>query len=1831
MATASKKVLFFCNQTSCITICKSCLSQLTIIALLFIAQEQILAQGFSNNPPIPGDYEATLVVEEDTPIGDVIGNITASDDDGQPLTFKTSTPDTTQLVELSSPRDVPGIPRTKVVDIILKSVLDRDFAPTQRRLYFSVSDGESSVPLWITLFIKDVNDVAPQFVNLPYEVTIKEDTLPGTVIFSGVSAKDPDNGRGASYTMESDAQAADIEYLRTFEIKPYNGNISLLLPLDYEKHSYYQFKITAEDEGGLKAEPAGFVVYVLDVQDSPPTFVNLPYSTEIDEDKAKGASVQQVVAVDGDSGIPNDITYSFVSGEYANFDIDSTTGVISIKETLNRDSETMRNTGGVYAMIVQAAEIVPPEQVNNGETTATTLVTITVRDVNDNAPTFSQNNYKATILENMQQNVPVGFEGNIMRVSDIDQGTNSHFSVTFQKGGEPFDDFSPQPQEIYSESSVFIRVNNSTALDYEKNQRVIFEVVARELDTVEKRSSTATVTIEIEDMNDNAPEFSSSNYTLDVEENTVPGTSVAVYTATDLDSGSFGEIKYSLRGGNGRFSIEENTGILRVTGNVDREENQEFYLTVEAQDGGGLRTPAEIAVTVLDKNDNEPVFKRDDYDGIIREGDVDFVRPLKVEAIDNDASNTPNSLVSYQIVNAPPGLSENFTIDSSTGEITLTDPLDYETLDPALNGKVTLTVEAYDAGDPVRSSQVFVNITVEDENDFRPQFSEKNYTTDIPENSDEGFVVKTVTATDLDGTSPNNDFIYRIESGAFDKFRIDFKTGAVEVEKRADLDRESKGEYTLSISAIDRGTPPLTGRCILTIRLNDINDETPVFDMETASTEIPENTAVGSTFYTFGASDPDLESNLEYHLGEVSAFSGEKGSKPLNVTATGVKTYFGIGLNTGKVFVRNELDRETAERIILEIVVEDKNAQEGEQTATGTLTVTLSDSNDNAPQFSQPGGYTVDVPESESLQSIVLQVSSTDADDGQVITYSIGTATFDAFTISNDGTIRLKNELDREKDDQVEFEVIATDNGVQPLSSTATVTIVVLDANDNAPIFDPNHKVNFEVAEDVAVGFPVTRITATDLDDGDFGTVHYALVGPDTEDGMFAIDEDTGEISVAKELDREVKALYKFEVEATDSMLNPEESESARSRITVVIKDVNDNQPEFTQVIPDKPTVPESFQGGQNVATVVANDKDDPTTDSGKILFSLGDDTNATSVTGSPLFQISSAGVISASIGLSGYSGFYYVTVVASNPGGPAGTEKQVVIQVLDVNDETPRFVKPSQDNDVAYVMENSETGTFVFQLEAQDNDAGDNGVVRYSILPLPNSDMDGSSQFAVDAVTGIITTVLEVNAELQSRYELRVQAADQGFPTPAKTSLTLIVVVQDKNDHKPEFVGLSAPHVIRMKENETSCANVSLAIDRDLNTTFTVICYYLIGVDVPDKFTLGRQDGQLCLKTPLDRETTPYVNVVILALEECYRSDIPTQMISMGIGDLFPAMYRPAHTNKTWIKLQVTDINDNPPVFRTKDLALGVTRVTQFGKFILELRNDVEDKDTALWGIDYFEITSEFEAHPAALKKELEDLGVKEPFKLFRNGSVKTNMYFKPQMSGFFTVNLRVYDKGRLYDDARLRISLINDDQRLIIIFRRSIDSVGPLKDEIVKRLSDKLNYRIVVDSIQTHETETGAADLAKTDMFIHGEDFETNEVIPAARLLSIIDQKSALLISLLNDYNVLQVIPTYKENLDDGLEDKLKMALILVSVVLGSICVILAIILYYTYKRYQRKLKAATAMAYVNSGCEPKESDLYKADIPGTNIHSFENANPIFLEKMMLDNNEDGNTTAA
>lgn len=1461
---------------------------------------------------------------------------------------------TLELVELKNYRQNGT---SWVMDIVLKKSLDRDFDQSERRLTFSCTDGQSTIALEVTLMILDVNDVAPQFVNLPYKVTVSENETVDAVIFSGIQVFDPDNGRGSTfeYSMTTEAQSADAEYRTTFEISQVTGKIKLKRKLDYEQHSIYIFKVGVKDMGepvALTGKPADFVVTVVDVQDTPPIFLNLPYNAVLQETDAIGTSVLRVLGRDGDQGIPNELSYSFLSGAYENFDINKTTGWITVTATLDRDSPAMASNGGVYAMFVQATEINKVGQPNYGNTTATAMVTISVQDVNDNGPAFSQTYYTAEIQENMQNGVPIYFLNDTMRVADPDQGKNSHFALSLTKNGQPFYDFKTLPAEVYSESTVLIRVNNSNALDYERERKVVFQVVAREIDTAERRSSTATVTVSILDMNDNAPNFTQSQYIFSVLEDAAVGQRIGDILARDQDSGSYGNISYSLRGGNNKFRVDGLSGALSLNGPLDRETTSEYFLSAEAMDGGGLRAPTEIRIVITDVNDNPPVFRRSDYEGVVKEQAATFLRPIVVEAHDEDQPNTANSLVHYRIERWPNGLKTNFSIHPTSGLITLETPLDYEKLDPALDGKIVLVVAAVDSGanGTALTSTVLVNITVEDINDFRPVFNSSEYTMHILENATADTLVLSVYATDRDSTSPNNEFFYRIENGALDKFRISFSSGEIFVESGAKLDREEKREYRLRVSATDRGNSPLIGFCNVTIILDNVNDEPPRFTQSNDAVSVLENQTIGGNVYNYVAIDTDDDSNLRYTLldNQTKAFD-EKG-EVVDAFPTGVNKYFDVRANNGTIYVASTLDRETAERVVVKIFVQDWNAvNNSEQTATATLTITLLDVNDNAPTFLPTAQYHVNVSEAENVNSVILRVMSMDRDRAQQVTYGLARDVVDVTgvdyfsVIESTGAVSLKLKLDRENKMLQTFIITARDSGTPQKTSSATVFVTVTDENDNVPQFVA-FPVEFQVYEDASVGHEVYIITANDNDAGDFGTVVYSIEGADNNGGNFQIGPSTGRLTVAKQLDREAKSEYRLEVMATDSDPDLVNRKSRRAALTLRILDVNDNAPQFQPLGSSSPTVTEIADVGTSVFAVTATDPD--AGENGTVFYELIAGTNYTNATsgGHALFAIENkSNVVKVALGLQSKADYYFITVRASDMGRNSRfTTQRYVIEVNDVNNVIPQFTHPDPDKAVVTIAEDAPPGSLVIKLVAVDTDTGRNGEVEYGLKT--GQDRKIYSTFGLNATTGELVTKLGLDREVTSEYKVEVKATDHGFPNNYSTSLTLTVRVKDVNDQPPVFDRnvIATPYEVSFWENETSqaCNNVSVAVDKDSEFTFTIICYYLVGVEAAGKFRLDPA-GALCLETNqvLDRELIgDFTNLVVRASDNCNEIPAPPALTQPSLTSP-PASYNAQRADLLWVRVNIRDVNDHNPVFLRHDLALGITRDTQFGRFIFNLK----------------------------------------------------------------------------------------------------------------------------------------------------------------------------------------------------------------------------------------------------------------------------------------------------
>ncbi|XP_053388584.1 cadherin-23-like, partial [Mercenaria mercenaria] len=314
-----------------------------------------LTQVLCNNGPI-FSQQPTLIKREDTPINSTIGTLMATDDDG-PEELKFSIPAghvTEQYVRLDNVRGLSTEGRK--ADIVLIKELDRDFTKNSYiKLRFVVEDnpgGEGNIIVQeITLFITDVNDEYPIFRETRYEKNVLENATSGSLVVT-VKADDPDTGEDIKYSMKPVGQAISDDYKNAFKIDQKSGSITVNNTLDANIHNYYEYTLIATDNVKRTGQSV-LLIKVVDVQDKPPYFTNLPYSTSIFENATVSTQIVQVTALDGDKGDSNTVSYSFVGGQTTNFEIDSTSGWITVKSTLDRDAPDVRQSGGVYAIYVK--------------------------------------------------------------------------------------------------------------------------------------------------------------------------------------------------------------------------------------------------------------------------------------------------------------------------------------------------------------------------------------------------------------------------------------------------------------------------------------------------------------------------------------------------------------------------------------------------------------------------------------------------------------------------------------------------------------------------------------------------------------------------------------------------------------------------------------------------------------------------------------------------------------------------------------------------------------------------------------------------------------------------------------------------------------------------------------------------------------------------------------------------------------------------------------------------------------------------------------------------------------------------------------------------------------------------------------------------------------------------------------------------------------------------------------------------------------------------------------------------------------------------------------
>ncbi|XP_017282618.1 protocadherin beta-16-like [Kryptolebias marmoratus] len=547
------------------------------------------------------------------------------------------------------------------------------------------------------------------------------------------------------------------------------------------------------------------------------------------------------------------------------------------------------------------------------------------------------------------------------------------------------------------------------------------------------------LSLQVQDINDNAPTFQKDLVKLEISESADKGAKYRITAAHDSDIGQNSVQSYILQP-NAHFvfkihatSSGSKYGELVLDKELDREEQQELNLLLTAVDGGSPQRSGTVVihVTVLDANDNAPVFTEAVYTAWLPENS-----PLKTPVITvkaTDADEGVNGEVSYEFSRLSDKSGKLFSLNQKTGEIFVTDEIDFEE-----GSKYEMMVEAKD-GYGLSSEAKFI-IEIIDVNDNAPGIFLKSLSNPIPENVPPGTEVGIINVQDRD-SEINRQVRCSIMLNVPFKLVPSIKN-YYSVVTTGQLDRELVSDYNITISATDEGSPPLSSSKTVHLSVADINDNPPVFEEQSYSAYVSENNKAGSTLCSVTARDPDWRQNgtVVYSL------------LPGEVNGASVSSYVSVNGDTGVIHAVRSFDYEQFRSFKVHVMARDNGSPP--LSSNVSVSVFISDVNDNSPQilYPTPEGssfMTELVPKAAHGGSLVSKVIAVDADSGQNawLSYHIVKSTDPGlFTIGlHSGEIRTQRDISQSDSMKQNLIVAVKDNGQPPLSATCAMYLLISD------------------------------------------------------------------------------------------------------------------------------------------------------------------------------------------------------------------------------------------------------------------------------------------------------------------------------------------------------------------------------------------------------------------------------------------------------------------------------------------------------------------------------------------------------------------------------------------------------------------------------------------------------------------------------------------------------------------------------------------------------------------------------------------------------------------
>ena len=1298
----------------------------------------------------------------------------ASDPEGTSLTYSASGADAS-LFTLDSSSGELAFKQSPNYEQALDSDADNVY-----QLDITAADGTNQTSQALTISITDVNE-APAFASASVDLNTDENAVSFTHIVD--AAVDEDSGEQLAYVLSGADQSA-FDFDAATRALSFKQSPNFEQPTDQNTDNVYQISITASDADYSTTQ--AIAIAVADLNDEAPQFTSATSLALDFTSVVVGAIVYSAQATDADLG--DQITYALSGADASHFSFDSSSGALAFSELPSLENPIDADKDNVYQLSITATDL--------GANSTDLALSINVVDDTGSAPTFTQASTSITVDENTASVIYTA------QASDVDPGDTLTYSIS----GTDFSLFT-----IGSSSGELAFISPP---DHEQpadsGADNIYNLAITATDSIGKQAQQS-LTISVNNLNDNQPAFNLSSSSFDVPENS---TAVANIAAADADGDDLSFSLISTTDAN-HFTIDPTSGALSFNQAPDFETPQDsnadntYELELSVFDGSHTTTQS-ISVTVTNI-DEAPSFASTTQNLSVNENSSGSFYTAQ-------ASDPENTSLTYSASGADAGL---FTINNTSGDLSFNSSPNFETpLDSDTNNVYQLDITTTDGTNQVSQS---ISISITDVNEA-PAFASASVNLDVDENA-AGFTHTVDAATDPD---QGETLTYQLGGDDAAAFDFDSATRALSFKQSPNYeqptDQNSDNTYQITITATDG---EYSASQSIVIAVSDYNDEAPQFTSATSLALDFTSVFVGAIVYTAQATDADLGDQITY------ALSGADASHFSFYSSSGALAFSELPS------LENPKDANTDNVYQLSITATDLGANSTDL----ALSINVVDDTGSAPTFDQAN---VSINVDENSASTVYTAQASDVDPGDTLTYSISGTDSSLFTIgSSSGELSFNTAPDYENpsdsggDNIYNLTITVTDSvGKQAQQS---LTISVNNLNDNAPQFTLASSA-FSTPENSTA---VATITASDPDGDD---LTFSLTNS-TDASLFTLDPASGVLAFVSApnfenpQDSNTDNTYELELSVADG------SHTTTQEITITVTNV-DEAPSFAAATVDLP-INENTSGA--VYQAQASDPEGATltysasgTDAG--LFDLDSASGELTFKQSPNFEQALD---------QDADNVYQLDITATD--GANSASQAVTVTVADVN-EAPAFASASVNLNTD---ENAASFNHVVEA-ATDPDSGE--TLTYQLGG------DDAAAFDFDAATRVLAFKQSPDYEspadqdADNTYQIAITAADSQY----STTQAITIAVADLNDEAPQFTSASSLALDYTSVAVGATVYTATSTDADANDQ---VSYTLSGAD-QQHFTLDSSSGALAfselpsLENPKDADKDNVYQLTISATD---------------------------------------------------------------------------------------------------------------------------------------------------------------------------------------------------------------------------------------------------------------------------------------------------------------------------------------------------------------------------